>query len=220
MNRNKIMIYIAVLLFWTCSLSSAATVSARAAEISPGRAQAGIGLKAARAENADRREYTPEELCCMAQYYYKRTSEDGYYPPKASSKNLENDLYEIVLFEEVKEPDGTVHSTTYARYSLGKDAKGTDTVLGKEIDLTLYSRVYTPEELCKLAQHYFFSVHDFYTPNESYRDTKGGSYTICLFETIDDEGGTSHNATCGWYTVNVCGVGTDDLMMQPIDING
>ena len=38
-------------------------------------------------------------------------------------------------------------------------------------------------------------------------------------EMIEDDGGTPHSATCGWYTVNVCGVGTDDLMMQNIDLN-
>ena len=179
----------------------------------------GAAAAAARAENAELREYTPAELSCMSQYYYKRTSESGFYPPKVSCQDLGNGLYEIILFEEVKEADGTVHSTTYAQYSIGTDAKGTDTIFGKEIDLTLYSKVYTPEELCKLAQNHYYKANDFYPPNVSYTANKDGTYTICMFEMIEDDGGTPHSATCGWYTVNVCGVGTDDMMMQTIDLN-
>ena len=91
--------------------------------------------------------------------------------------------------------------------------------LGKEIDLTLYSKVYTADELCKLAQNHYYKTNDFYPPNVSYTANKDGTYTICMFEMIEDDGGTPHSATCGWYTVNVCGVGTDDLMMQNIDLN-
>ncbi len=46
-----------------------------------GAAGTGAAAAAARAENAETREYTPEELSCMSQYYYKRTSESGFYPP-------------------------------------------------------------------------------------------------------------------------------------------
>ena len=86
-------------------------------------------------------------------------------------------------------------------------------------DLTLYSKVYTADELCKLAQNHYYKTNDFYPPNVSYTANKDGTYTICMFEMIEDDGGTPHSATCGWYTVNVCGVGTDDLMMQNIDLN-
>ena len=184
-----------------------------------GAAGTGAAAAAARAENAELREYTPGELSCMSQYYYKRTSESGFYPPKVSCRDMGNGLHEIILFEEVKEADGTDHSTTYAQYSIGTDAKGTDTIFGKAIDLTLYSKVYTPDELCKLAQNHYYKTNDFYPPNVSYTVNKDGTYTICMFEMIEDDGGTPHSATCGWYTVNVCGVGTDDLMMQAIDLN-
>ena len=182
---------------------------------------AGIGAEAAgaRAENAELRQYTPDELSCMSQYYYKRTNDSGFYPPKVTCRDLGNGLYDIILFEEVKEADGTVRNTTYAQYSIGNDAKGTDTIFGKEIDLTLYSKVYTPDELCKLAQNHYYKTNDFYPPNVSYTANKDGTYTICMFEMIEDDGGTQHSATCGWYTVNVCGVGTDDMMMQNIDLN-
>ena len=154
MNRNKLIIYIAVLLIWIAACS-APGISVRAAGSDPGIRQDVLMSKAARAENAELRIYSPGELCCMSQYYYKRTSADGFYPPGVSCRDLGNGFYEITLFEEVKEADGTVHNTTYAKYSIGKDAKGTDTVLGKEIDLTLYSKVYTPDELRKLAQDHY-----------------------------------------------------------------
>ena len=205
MNIHKLIIYIAAAFLGISVIFGAAGTGAAAA--------------AARAENAELREYTPGELSCMSQYHYQRTSESGFYPPKVSCRDMGNGLYEIILFEEVKEADGTDHSTTYAQYSIGTDAKGTDTIFGKAIDLTLYSKVYTPEELCKLAQNHYYKTNDFYPPNVSYTVNKDGTYTICMFEMIEDDGGTPHSATCGWYTVNVCGVGTDDLMMQAIDLN-
>ena len=205
MNIHKLIIYIAAAFLGISVIFGAAGTGAAAA--------------AARAENAELREYTPGELSCMSQYYYKRTSESGFYPPKVSCQDLGDGFYEILLFDEVKGEDGTTHNTSCAQYRVGTDAKGTDTVFGKEIDLTLYSKVYTADELCKLAQNHYYKTNDFYPPNVSYTANKDGTYTICMFEMIEDDGGTPHSATCGWYTVNVCGVGTDDLMMQNIDLN-
>ena len=205
MNIHKFIIYIAAAFLGISVICGAAGIGAEAA--------------GARAENAELRQYTPYELSCMSQYYYKRTNDSGFYPPKVTCRDLGNGLYDIILFEEVKEADGTVRNTTYAQYSIGNDAKGTDTIFGKEIDLTLYSKVYTPDELCKLAQNHYYKTNDFYPPNVSYTANKDGTYTICMFEMIEDDGGTQHSATCGWYTVNVCGVGTDDMMMQNIDLN-
>ena len=205
MNIHKFIIYIAAAFLGISVIFGAAGTGAAAA--------------AARAENAETREYTPGELSCMSQYYYKRTSESGFYPSKVSCQDLGDGFYEILLFDEVKGEDGTTHNTSYAQYRVGTDAKGTDTVFGKEIDLTLYSKVYTADELCKLAQNHYYKTNDFYPPNVSYTANKDGTYTICMFGMIEDDGGTPHSATCGWYTVNVCGVGTDDLMMQNIDLN-
>ena len=165
MNIHKFIIYIAAAFLGISVIFGAAGTGAAAA--------------AARAENAETREYTPGELSCMSQYYYKRTSESGFYPSKVSCQDLGDGFYEI----------------------------------------SLYSKVYTADELCKLAQNHYYKTNDFYPPNVSYTANKDGTYTICMFEMIEDDGGTPHSATCGWYTVNVCGVGTDDLMMQNIDLN-
>ena len=99
------------------------------------------------------------------------------------------------------------------------DGTGKDEKTEKAINLTRYCKIYTPEELCKLAQDYYYRTYDFYPPNADYTANKNGTYTICLYEVISDDEGTEHNATCGWLTVNVCGVGQDDLMLTAVDIN-
>ena len=170
-------------------------------------------------EHSQKRVYTAEELSCMAQYYYKRTSRKEYYPPEAACKKLKDGSYQIVLRELVSKENEEKKYKNYARYTLTGDGKGKDEKSGKAIDLTRYSKVYTPEELCRLAQDYYYRMYDFYPPNADYKANKDGTYTICLYEVINDDVGTEHNATCGWLTVNVCGVGQDDMMLTAVDIN-
>ena len=45
-----------------------------------------------------------------------------------------------------------------------------------------------------------------------------GTWTIHLFETVDDGNGASHTATWAWYTVDAEGVGTDDIMGDAVDL--
>lgn len=155
----------------------------------------------------------------MAQYYYKRTSKTGYYPPETACKKLKDGSYRIVLRELISKENEEKKYKTYARYTMKDDGSGKNEKNGKAIDLTKYSKVYTPEELCKLAQDYYYRTYDFYPPKADYTANKNGTYTICLYEEINDDEGTAHNATCGWLTVNVCGVGQDDLMLTAVDIN-
>lgn len=203
MSHNRFVILAAVLLLCFFGVSGTA----------------GIRAYAARTENAEQRIYTPYELGCMAQYYYKRTSKDGYYPPAADCQKEKDGTYLVKVYEKVDDGKGKSHDVTYAQYRLDRNAKGKDLSSGKTIDLTLYSKVYTPEELCKLAKNYYYTTNDFYPPNSEYRVNKDGTYTIRLYEVIEDESGTEHNATCCWYTVNVCGVGKDDLLLQDVDFN-
>ena len=151
--------------------------------------------------------------------HYKRTSRKEYYPPEAACKKLKDGSYQIVLRELVSKENEEKKYKNYARYTLTGDGKGKDEKSGKAIDLTRYSKVYTPEELCRLAQDYYYRMYDFYPPNADYKANKDGTYTICLYEVINDDEGTEHNATCGWLTVNVCGVGQDDMMLTAVDIN-
>lgn len=163
--------------------------------------------------------YTPEQLCCMARYYYKKTSKDGYYPPEADCKEEQDGTYTIHLRERVKDGNGDFHYASYAWYNVKSDGKGEDTVLGSSVDLTKYSKVYTPDQLCRLAQDYYYRMYDFYPPNATYTANTDGTYTVCLYEVIKDDGSVEHSSTCGWYTVDVCGMGQDDILLQAVDIN-
>ena len=203
MSRNRFIILAAAMIMWISLLGSAA----------------GIRVQAARSENADKKAYTSNELGCMAQYYYKRTSKEGLCPAEVVCEEQKDGTYLITLGDTVRKADGETGFSTRAQYSIGADARGKDLLSEKEIDLTVYSKVYTPEELCKLAQNYYYTSNDFYPPNAEYKANQDGTYTIRLFEVIADEGGTEHSATCCWYTVNVCGLGRDDILMEDIDIN-
>ena len=163
--------------------------------------------------------YTSQELCSMAKYYYKKTSKDGYYPPIAECTEEADGTYTIGLRERVDDGNGDYHFATYAWYNVNADGKGQDTMAGSSVDFTRYCKVYTPEELCKLAQDYYYRMYDFYPPNASYTANTDGTYTICLFEIIKEDGNIEHSATFGWYTVDVCGMGQDDIMSQAVDIN-
>ena len=155
----------------------------------------------------------------MARYYYKKTSKDGYYPPEADCKEEEDGTYTINLRERVNDGNGDFHYATYAWYNVKSDGKGEDTVLGSSVDLTKYSKVYTPDQLCRLAQDYYYRMYDFYPPNATYTANTDGTYTVCLYEVIKDDGSVEHSSTCGWYTVDVCGMGQDDILLQAVDIN-
>ena len=203
-------------------------ISTQAAETTSGAQAAQAGNDAQASENgADQKKsgksqlnaYTPQQLCCMARYYYKKTSKDGYYPPEADCKEEEDGTYTINLRERVNDGNGDFHYATYAWYNVKSDGKGEDTVLGSSVDLTKYSKVYTPDQLCRLAQDYYYRMYDFYPPNATYTANTDGTYTVCLYEVIKDDGSVEHCSTCGWYTVDVCGMGQDDILLQAVDIN-
>ena len=96
----------------------------------------------------------------MAQYYYKLTDEKGFYPPEADCKEQKDGTYLITLQQNSVDDKGNAVYTAYAQYSVDASGKGKDMASGKEIDLTLYSKVYSPEELCKLAQNYYYKIND------------------------------------------------------------
>ena len=203
-------------------------ISTQAAETTSGAQAAQAGNDAQASENgADQKKsgksqlnaYTPQQLCCIARYYYKKTSKDGYYPPEADCKEEEDGTYTINLRERVNDGNGDFHYATYAWYNVKSDGKGEDTVLGSSVDLTKYSKVYTPDQLCRLAQDYYYRMYDFYPPNATYTANTDGTYTVCLYEVIKDDGSVEHSSTCGWYTVDVCGMGQDDILLQAVDIN-
>ena len=78
--------------------------------------------------------YTPDELCKMAQEYYNRHK--NYYPPEVDCEVLEDGRYRIHLYEKVDNGDGSWHTATSAWYTVDAHGKGSEDVLGEEIDLT------------------------------------------------------------------------------------
>ena len=82
-----------------------------------GAAGTGAAAAAARAENAETREYTPEELSCMSQYYYKRTSESGFYPPKVSCQDLGDGTVSMRSYCLKKSKEKTARFTTLLTHS-------------------------------------------------------------------------------------------------------
>lgn len=225
MGFKKLVLFITILALSFLGIFGAAGMGVFAAQTQNSPETEIAEEAAAQAENsagaitARQKGYTPYELCCMAQYYFKRTSADGSYPPEADCAEQKDGTYLINLREKIDDGDGQFHYATYALYNVDSSAKGTDTILNKAIDLTLYSKVYTPEELCKKAQEFYYRKYDFYPPNAQYMVNTDGTCTINLYEVMKDEGGVEHIATCGWFTVNVCGVGTDDIMLEAVDIN-
>ena len=206
---------IAVLLAAVFSVSAATGMRVQAA--AP-EAALGFSAQAAKAEGAGLRPYTETELCCMAKYYYMRTSQSGVYPTEVEIEQQDGN-YLISVWENRAGTDQDSLSRYDARYSVDVYGKGTYVSKGEEIDLTVYSKVYTSSELCRLAQDYYYKMNDFYPPDAESKENGDGTFTIRLYELIYDDGGTTHTATCGWYTVDVCGMGTDDMTGTRIDIN-
>ena len=225
MSTKRLFILAAVLIICCSGFSAQAAESksgAQAAQAAGSNTDAQAsetGAKQKRSGKTQLTVYTPQQLCSMAKYYYKKTSKDGYYPPEADCREEQDGTYTIDLRERVEDGNGDFHYATYAFYNVGNNGKGEDTTLGSSVDLTKYSKVYTPEQLCRLAQDYYYRKYDFYPPNATYTSNTDGTYTICLFEVVKDDGSCEHSSTCGWYTVDVCGVGQDDIMQQAVDIN-
>ena len=126
---------------------------------------AAAAATAAAATKKEVKHYTANELCCMAKYFYKKSSKNGYYPPEAVSKTEEDGTISITLRERIEDENGEHHYKTYAKYNVSADGRGTDAKRKKSVDLTVYSKIYTPEELCKLAQDFYYRTNDFYPPN-------------------------------------------------------
>ena len=180
---------------------------------------AGMSAQAAKAEKSGQRVYTDTELGCMAKYYYMRTGAGKVYPAAAVVEEQKDGTWQISLWEKGPVAGQDSGSDCDARYHVDGYGKGTDAGSGSKIDLTVYSKVYTAAELCKLAQNYYYENNDFYPPDADAKDNGDGTFTIRLYESIRDDGGTTHTATCGWYTVDVCGMGKDDLTDARVDIN-
>lgn len=75
-----------------------------------------------------------------------------------------------------------------------------------------------PSILCRMAQSYYFRHEGFYPPVADYTDNGDGTYTLHLYEVVDEGDGNSHTATSAWYTVDAGGVGTDGITGKEVNI--
>ena len=71
-----------------------------------------------------------------------------------------------------------------------------------------------------MAQSYYERHNGFYPPlADCTYDAGKGTYTIHLYEMVDDGGGYSHTATSAWYEVNSQGIGTDTLFGTAVNLS-
>jgi len=77
---------------------------------------------------------------------------------------------------------------------------------------------YTAAELGKLAQKYYKKKNDFYPPQADVTKNSDGTFTIHLYEKVDNGDGTYHTATSAWYRVNEYGAGKNEITNEKVDI--
>ena len=80
-----------------------------------------------------REENTPEQLCALAQEYYKRNY-DFYHPEVAFTDNGDG-TYTLHLYENVDLGEGVYHTATSAWYMVDSYGVGIDESTGKVIEL-------------------------------------------------------------------------------------
>lgn len=75
-----------------------------------------------------------------------------------------------------------------------------------------------PLILCRMAQGYYSRAYNYYPPVADYTVNDNGTYTIHLYETVDEGDDTAHTATSAWYIVDAGGVGQDEILGIPVNI--
>ena len=74
------------------------------------------------------------------------------------------------------------------------------------------------EEIGRMAQMYYYRHHNFYPPEADVEENADGTFSVHLYEIVNNRDGTYHTATSAWYTVDASGVGADDLFGDPVDL--
>ena len=76
---------------------------------------------------------------------------------------------------------------------------------------------YQAEELGDWARIFYFRNTGFFPPETSVTENPDGSFTIHLYETVNQDGIT-HTATSAWYTVDAYGDGKNDITGETVSI--
>ena len=73
-------------------------------------------------------------------------------------------------------------------------------------------------EIGRMAQLYYYRHHNFYPPVADVEPNADGTFSVHLYEIVNNGDGTYHTATSAWYTVDAAGIGADDLFGNPVDL--
>lgn len=73
-------------------------------------------------------------------------------------------------------------------------------------------------ELSRMAQMYYYRHYHFYPPQSDVEDNGDGTFSVHLYEIVNNGDGTYHTATSAWYTVDASGIGTDDIFGYRINL--
>lgn len=73
-------------------------------------------------------------------------------------------------------------------------------------------------EIGRMAQMYYYRHHNFYPPVADVEPNGDGTFSVHLYEIVNNGDGTYHTATSAWYTVDASGIGADDLFGDPVDL--
>ena len=74
------------------------------------------------------------------------------------------------------------------------------------------------QELGRMAQLYYDRHKGYYPPVADVEANGDGTFSVHLYEIVDNGDGSAHTATSAWYTVNASGIGTDDIFGEEIDL--
>ncbi|MBQ6519001.1 MAG: hypothetical protein IJI14_09785 [Anaerolineaceae bacterium] len=74
------------------------------------------------------------------------------------------------------------------------------------------------EEIGRMAQLYYYRHNLFYPPAVDVKANGDGTFSVHLYEMVNNGDGTFHTATSAWYTVDASGRGSDDVTGNKIDL--
>lgn len=134
-----------------------------------------------------------------------------------------NDTVEMdVLRDETKLAGGSSNNLLSGRYTMKQGAAlaAAAALLSEreQTDRADARAEFTPEELCAMAQEYYSRHFDFFPPEADCVKNDNSTYTIHLYEIVDDGRSLSHTATSAWYTVDASGIGSNDITGDAVDL--
>ena len=66
---------------------------------------------------------------------------------------------------------------------------------------------------------YYSRHHSFYPPEADVEANGDGTFSVHLYELVNNGNGAAHTATSAWYTVDASGTGKDDITGNAVDLN-